>query len=68
MRLLDQRQSADSGAYADADLLAHFPVEIYAAVFQGVNAGSKAVMDEGVEASGFLGRKPLRDLEPLGVG
>ncbi len=63
MRRLNQRQTADSGADADAYLFARFLVKINAGVLQRINSRGESIVDEGVKAASFLRSKPLRHFE-----
>ena len=65
MGILDQRQAADAGADADAN---HFPVEfvqVQAGILDSINAGRKAVVNEGVETTRFFHRQIVDGFEAL---
>ena len=47
--IFDQRQAADAGADADADLLAVFLVEIEARILDRIDRRSETVVDESVD-------------------
>ena len=63
MSVLDQRQPADAGPYADADLLEVFLLEVEARVLDRIDRGGETVMDERVEAARLFRREPFRNFK-----
>jgi len=63
VRILDQRQAADAGTDADADLLAVLAFEIETGILERIDRRRQAVVNEDVEAACFLGRQIVADVE-----